>query len=279
MSLDEAIPDYRLGALDGSAANGLLAAFPVPLLCTTLSSMLKTGEGPLIDDVCLVIRNCALLTADPGRAVFCAELVSSSVIQDLDANLFSDDHFTRCACVYALGKLCSRASLPALQTAFSTWRDRDPLLMPELVFEMVWLGGNRWELLDQVIASPVYPTRWSAIGQLEGGIGTVGDAEKYDPRNLPCLQRLRRDDNGFVRDEANHCFALLTADIPRGISRGERRRRTQALRAQEPSVTFAKCSIQFGNYLSRSGQRSYQLDQLLKFIDHLALTQKSAPLS
>ena len=273
MNLIEKIRSYRLGVLDGSAAEGLLTTLPMPLLCATLSTILKAEDGPLIDDACLVIRDCALLTSSPDREAFQVGLAGSGIIQQLEANLLSHDHITRSTSVYTLGKLCSQPSLPALQTAFAAWRDRDPLLVPQLVFEMAWLGADKWDLLDLVLDSPVYPTRWSAIECLGGGIETAGDAEKYDPRKLHHLQMLQRDENGLVRDEANYYFEILTADIPRDISRGERKIRTKAIHAQKPQVTFAKCCIQFGNYLSQSGQRTYSLEQLLEFIDHLTVQQ------
>jgi len=272
MDAVEEIRRHIQSRLDGFAADEMLLRVPARELCAALSTILHVGDEAAIGDACLVIRDCALLASSPGTEEFRAELSESEVIKHLEATLFADNHVTRARVVYALGKICSTESLPVLHKAFATYRDTDPLLVPGLVFESVWLGANEWDLLDRVVESPVYLTRWSIIDRLSGLDGAALNEKGYDRRKLRYLEALRFDENSHVRDEATYCFQALTTYIPRDLPRGERKRRRTALHALEPRITFMTCSIRFGNHLQQSGQQSYTVGQLEEFIDVLVAT-------
>lgn len=268
----EEIRGHIQSTLDASAADALLSRVPVPVLCAALATILEADDADAIGDACLVIRDCALLASGPIREEFQAGLLENGVITHLEANLFADNHFTRASIVYTLGKICSTGSLPVLLKAFAAYRDTDPLLVPGLIFESVWLGGDEWSLLDRALESPAYPTRWSIVDQLSGLDGAALDENTYERRRLRYLEALQHDANRLVRDEASYWIQVLTTAIPRDLPRGERRRRRKRLHALEPPITYMTWSIRFGNHLHQLGQCSYTVRELEEFIDLLAST-------
>ncbi len=265
----EEIRGYIDSTLDGPAADALLERVPAPALCAALTIALQATDDAAISDTCLVIRHCALLASQPQCDDFSTHLLKSGVIAQLEGLVFADDCFIRAVVVYTLGKIGSTGSLPILQKAFAAYRDTDPLLVPHLIFESVCLGADEWDLIDQALASPVYPTRWSIIDRLGGLDGDALDEDAYDRRRLRYLEALRRDENRLVRDEAAYRVQVLTTSIPRDLPRGERRRRRKALYALEPTLTFLTCSQRFNNLLHQLGRQSYTVKEFEGFIDLL----------
>ena len=129
-----------------------------------------------------------------------------------------------------------------------------------------------WNLLDQALGSPVYPTRWSIIDHLTGLDGDALDEDVYDRRRLRYLEALRRDENRLVRDEATFHVQVLTTAIPRDLPRSERRRRRKVLHVLEPPITFMTCSLRFNTHLHQLERRSYTVKEFEAFIDLLADT-------
>lgn len=274
--LDE-IRGYRDSTLDGDAADALLERVTVPVLCATLTHVLRANDADAISDACLVPRDCALLASSPRGDEFDAGLRESGALGQLEELLFADDHFIRAWVVYTLGKISATRSLPVLHKAFAAYRDADPLLVPSLISECIWLGADEWDLLDQASESPVYLTRWSIIDRLSGLDGAALDADVYERRRLRYLEALRSEENRVVRDEATYLFQVLTTAIPRDLPRGERRRRRKALYALEPPMTFMTCSIRFNNHLHQLERRSYTVREFEDFIVLLADTLGTHP--
>lgn len=268
----EQIRDHINSTLDSAAADALVARIPAPELCTALATLLRTDDAEAISDACLVIRDCALLASRPRRDAFATHLRASGVIAQLEGLVFDDDHFTQSRAIYTLGKIVSTESLPVLKTAFMTYRDTDPLLMLDLMSECIWLGADEWDLLDQMIASLVYPTRWCLIHRLDGVEGAARNARAYVPRRLRYLEALQHDAQPLIRAEATYWRHVLTTALPRHLSSTERARRRAALDALTPPVTLLTWSMRFGNHLHQLGQRSYTVRELEEFIDRLVST-------
>jgi hypothetical protein len=273
MDATEVIRDHINGTLDGVAANHLLTHVPIDELCAALAMFLRSDDQAAIRDACLIIRDGALMASNPEQGWFRAALREYGVVKQLEENLFTDNHFTRGVTVYTLGKIGSTESISALRLAFTTYRDTDPLLVPELIFEMSWLGVDKWELIDRAGESPVYATRWSTVDAIkQHESGRVGKAKQVER-----LTRLIQDENHLVSDEARYAYAELggtpTPKLPRPA--GTIRQGESALHL--PSLLFWDCAIRFSNYLSQSEWHTYTVRELEDFIAKLPASSLDIP--
>jgi hypothetical protein len=134
----------------------------------------------------------------------------------------------RSQAIYTFGKMTFREDLPFLLNVFERYVDRDPLLVPKLIGEISWLGGESAPLLAGVRRHPQYLTRWSFFGTDAARVGRTGTEEL----RAACAE-LDADHAVVVRDEARHVLAEITMlaesakDGPRHdrASRRERKRR------------------------------------------------------
>lgn len=270
MSTYDAIRNYYWGALDDAAATVLLAENGVGALCAALSTLLHADDEEAVRDACLVIRDGVMMARHPRREEFWVRLTESGIIARLEALLFADSSNMRDTAAYTLGKIGSRASLPALVDALTVYRDTDPLLVPRLISEGIWLGANQWPLLAQALESPVYMTRWGILDIL--GALYPERKKRDERRRVRYLETLRHDTQSLVRQEATYYVQAAALEPLRDRSAEEQRHGQEELSALEPPFTYMTCSIRFSNYLHQAGRTSYTVRELEDFIDHLVST-------
>lgn len=134
-----------------------------------IAQLLRSEDYETFDLTCLFIRDLVLFSSrDPDCEEFVKDYPQSCVVKTLEQLLFCANHFTRHQLIYTLGKTCSYDSLDVLNQAFIELRDTDPLLLPRLIGEMGWLGAeNFWELIESMMMSQVYVTRWAVVDILD----------------------------------------------------------------------------------------------------------------
>jgi hypothetical protein len=237
-----------------------------------IDELLKSGDDEIVQLTCIFIRDLVLLgPPHPDCENFGQDYLESSIITTLEELIFSPNHFTRAQVIYTLGKTGSYKSISALNQAFSKFLNTDPILLPRIVFEMGWLGAENFRsLVEPIISSPIYMTRWAVIPMLPGFFGDDLQDELFQGR-LKCLEQLRRDSNPLIRAEAEYEYQLFKFHSNmHNLSKTDRKKQRKALEKQyKPSCCFDCMSMRFGNYLHTQGMTEYSIDDLEIFISNM----------
>ena len=239
-------------------------------LCNIINELLQSGDIETVDSTCLFIRDLVLYgSRHPDSERFVQDYPKSSIVTTLEQLLFSPNHFIRRQAVYTLGKTCSYGSIEALNQAFSALRDTDPILLPRVIGEMGWLGAeNFWALLDSMMSSPVYLTRWAVIAVLHEFVGD--DAQVQDElfqSKLRCVEQLRQDSNVLIQAEAEYEYQLLKFRSELcNLPKTDRKKKRKALEKQyKPAFCFDYISSLFTNYLYKEALTQYSVGELEAF--------------
>ncbi|BAZ13137.1 hypothetical protein NIES4071_49760 [Calothrix sp. NIES-4071] len=247
-------------------------------LCNIINELLQSEDNEIIGSTCLFIRDLLILgSRHHNREKFIKGYPESLIVENIEQLLFSPNHFTRKQVVYTLGKACSYSSTRVLNQAFNTYRDTDPILLPRLIGEMGWLGAeNFWELLDSMMNSKLYMTRWAVVHVLSEFIGD--DAQVQDElfqHKLRCTEQLRQDSNILIQSEAEYEYQLLKfRSSSYNLQRAERKKKRKDLERQyKPAFCFTGISSAFTNHLHTKGLTQYSIAELEAFI--LDMTQAS----
>jgi hypothetical protein len=159
--------------------------------------------------------------------------------------------------------------------SFHQWRDRDPIMLPRLMGELGWLGAENFdELLDAMMTSPVFATRWATVSLLQ---------EFLDEPETPLFDQkkqrweiLRHDPHRLVHQEAEYQYQLQLFRLEGSrLSSAEikqhkavrRKARKELDRQYAPTITFSAITSRFTNYLHELGQTDYTIEQLETFIE------------
>jgi rubredoxin len=192
-------------------------------------------------------------------------MVSAGVVAALEQNVFRRNHFVRDNAIYTLAKLGSVASVPALHRAFSRYRDSDPILLPNLVFELRWLGKKMWPLVEEMLSASHFSTRWATIRFLAEGCWP-SHADDFD-RYKASLQSLANESNALLVAEASYELKKLTCyNETRIVEKYEKRKLRKQVRKLQPATTFEQIRISFRNHLCRTGKEDYDITELERFI-------------
>lgn len=240
-------------------------------LCNKIETLLRSEDNETVGLTCLFITDLVLFGS---RHSDCKEFIEnypqSSIVKTLEELVFSPNHFTCKQAIYTLGKTCRYNSLATLNIAFATLRDTAPLILPRLLGEMGWLGAeNFWDLVELMMSSQIYITRWAVVDVLHEFNGD--DARVQDElfqRKYRCFNRLRQDSNTYVRSEAEYEYQLLKfRSEGYELTRAERKKKRKALESQyKPALWFDRISNAFTNYLHTKGLRQYSVNELEAFI-------------
>ncbi|BDA76267.1 hypothetical protein CAL7716_104330 (plasmid) [Calothrix sp. PCC 7716] len=245
-------------------------------LCNIINELLQSEDDEIIGSTCLFIRDLLVLGSRPHNSEkFVKGYPESSIVENLEQLLFSPNHFTRKQVVYTLGKACSYSSTKVLNQAFNVFRDTDPILLPRLIGEMAWLGAeNLWALLDSMMSSFLYMTRWAVVDVLSEFVGDDAQVkDKLFQSKLRYTEQLRQDSNILIQSEAEWEYQLLqfrssTYNLPRA----ERKKKRKDLERQyKPAFSYTRISSAFTNHLHTNGLTQYSVAELDAFI--LDMTQ------
>ncbi|MBE9182763.1 HEAT repeat domain-containing protein [Oculatella sp. LEGE 06141] len=243
---------------------------PSAELCNTINILLQSEDDETVNLTCLFIRDLLLFgNRHPDCKEFIEKYPQSSIVKTLEGLVFSTNHFICEQAIYTLGKTCSYDSANILSQAFAKLRDIDPLVLPRLLGELGWLGAeNFWELLDLMMSSPVYVTRWAVIAVLH----EFNSDDELLERKRRYVAQLRQDINIHVRLEAEYEYQLLRfRSEGHELSRAERKKKRKDLERQyKPALCFACVVSAFTNYLYTQGLMQYSVDELETFIIDMA---------
>ncbi len=140
--------------------------------------------------------------------------------------------------------------------------------------ELGWLGAANFdELLDAMITSQVFATRWATISLLQEFLDEP-ETPLFDQKQR-LWEILRHDPHPLVRQEAEYQYQLQLfrlegsrlSPAERKQHKAARRQARKALdRQYESGITFSAVTSRFMNYLYEMGQTDYTIDRLETFI-------------
>ncbi|KAB8141258.1 hypothetical protein F8S13_19370 [Chloroflexia bacterium SDU3-3] len=244
----------------------LLDMAPMPALVEQLGALLRSGDAEHVAAACLIIRDLTpVVPRHELGSAFRAAFASSPLVAALEELVLTGDRATRAEAIYTLGKTGCVASAAALRRAFDALYEADPLVLPRLVGEIWWLEGQHdWALIDTMVASRSYATRWAALAALSTWSGNTAFQAERQRR----YAALRQDAHPLVRAEADFAYQelLLEQRLP-SLPLRERRAQRAALERDRPRITFADMGHRFSAYLHARRQGSYTLEMLSQFLD------------
>jgi hypothetical protein len=250
----------------------IVNSISVVKLFNIIDELLKSEDSDKVRLTCNFIQDLVLLAPPhPDCKNFGQDFLESSIITTLEELVFSSNHFTRNQVIYTLGKTSSYRSIPALNQAFNKFLDTDPILLPRLVFEMGWLGAENFRsLVDPIISSPIFMTRWAVISMLPGFFGDDAQDELF-PGRLRCLEQLRGDSNPLIQAEAEYEYQLLKfRSNMHNLPKADRKKQLKLLGQQyKPVYCFDHMSMMFENYLYTKEITEYSIDDLVIFISNI----------
>lgn len=259
---------------DADYLGAIATSMPLSEFCNIVSLLLQSEDNETVGLTMLFITDLVMASSHhPQCAEFAEQYPTSLVVKTLEHMVSSPNHYICTQAVYTLGKTCSYDSIDAINQAFFKLRDIAPLALPRLMGEMGWLGAdNFWELLESMISSPVYATRWAVLGILHefNSDQPIEEDELYQHK-CKLVEKLRQDSNMYVRLEAEYEYQLLkfrseSYELPKA----ERRKQRKNLQLQyQPPYRFAAISSKFLNTLNNKGQKEYSISELESFIDAL----------
>jgi hypothetical protein len=239
--------------------------------CDVINELLKSTDTEIVGSTCLLIRDLVLYSNQYLKGgTLSQKYETSSILKTVEQLLFSENRWIRKAAVCTLGKTCSYGSIPALSEAFRTFRDSDPLLLPRLMGEMGWIGAeNFWELLDAMMESSFFVTRWAVVELLPEFIEDTDSQNELFLGKLRCLEKLRQDSNTLVKAEAEHQYQLLKfrSEMCNFSKSDHKKMRKDLDRKYTPVLRFSYISNRFEYYLNKKGLTQYSVDELEKFIE------------
>jgi hypothetical protein len=236
-------------------------------------NLLTTDNVASINDTCLFIRDYFLSCATNQICeASWNHKFKSLIIPQLEKLVFADNHFIRKQVIYTLAKICSYESVPILLQAFEQFRDEDPILLPQLVGELFWLGvDNCGDLMATMITSNQYTTRWAVIATLPTFMyHHADDTDENLVMRINFCEHLRHDANKFVQAEAEYeyqCLMLRRSQQQENLSKSEYKQRRQQIKTLKPALSFSQVEVEFSNYLYNHNLGKYTIPELEKFIN------------
>lgn len=247
----------------------------LPDATETLIQLLKSEDLETLSATCLLIRDYVRLG---GQNQICQEKWDSqskwAIVPELERLVLSDNHFIRKKVIYTLGKICSYDSVPILLRAFHKLRDQDPILLPRLVGELFWLGVDHpGDVIERMIASPQYLTRWAVLAILGEFIYNFCDeTDEIFVMKYKFCEFLSHDPNFWVQAEAKYEYECLKLNLRRGqgnLSKSEYKQQKKEVQGLKPGLSFFQVSGQFDNYLYGNRLYHYSIEELETFVGQL----------
>ncbi|AFY82299.1 HEAT repeat domain-containing protein [Oscillatoria acuminata] len=241
----------------------------------TLIQLLHSEELETFALTCLFITDSVLMGF---QNQICQEAWESqtklAIVPELERLILSDNHFIRKQVIYTLGKICSYDSIPILLQAFHQFRDQDPILLPRLVGELFWLGvDHREDVIETMIASPRYLTRWAVLTILGELIyNSPDETDEIFLMKYKFCESLCDDSNFLVQAEANYEYQFLKLNLrwrQENLSKSEYKKQKKELQRLKPSLSFFQVSGPFDNYLYGNQLYHYSIEELETFVGQL----------
>ncbi len=266
--------------MDFAYLGDALSQCDTPQLVDGIVGLLHDPDRNVVGQACLFI--CDLILIAPKRGLWLAfrdAYSTSPIVPTLEELVLAKNHFIRDHAIYTLGKTCSTASVPALYRAFQSLRDRDPLILPNLIFELKWLGFEAqelWSLVDGMTTSSRFTTRWAALAVLEKHAS--GADPDLSGAIEQCFERLCHDDHPLVRAEAEYRHQeWLVRQRSSTLVKAESRKRRRDLKRYKPAFLFWDIEMRYSHYLSLHRLIDYSIADLEQFIEQMIRVETDHP--
>jgi hypothetical protein len=273
MGMEHKILYYIDSIQDINYIADIVESLPYPALENLITNLLNSEYDEEVALICLFIRDVMTFgSSNPECRKFKENYPKSKILEKIEDLVFSNNHFIRSQAIYTLGKTCSYGSVEVLSRAFDIFKDTDPLMLPTLISEMGWLGSGKFlKMMESIIASKFYTTRWVALAILPDI--SKDDAELENERfkaNKNWINKLQEDSSIFIRLEAEYEYQLL--GFKRNLSnltRGEIKRNKKNLDQEfKPVVSFQSAALKFTRQLNMDGKSEYSVSDFQSFIEN-----------
>lgn len=239
----------------------ILGQYSLDEVFKEIDSILKTSEPEAIVRTLGFVRD-ANLYQHPFRDVFQEHLASSKIWDDLHDLLRAPDFSLRGNAIYTIGKLTNRDRAYLLSEAFPFYLENDPINLPRLLLELLWLTNEwNWGFVERVAASEHYLVRWSLCQLLDES----GNSTETLSRFLGILAQLKCDSHPLVAAEANLRFERVNVKLAPKLQKAEWRKEVKRIASLEPKVVFESAAMQF-----MRNRSNYSLGDFEGFVTGLA---------
>jgi hypothetical protein len=226
-----------------------------------IDSLLRTPEPKAIANTLCFVRD-ANLYKHPFRDAFQAHLASTKIWENLQGLLRAPDFGVRGSAIYTIGKLTNRDRAYLLSDAFHFYLENDPINLPKLLLELLWLTNEwNWDFVGRVAAAKHYLVRWSLCQVLDDS----GNSAETLGRFLEILGKLKCDLHPLVAAEASLRFERVNVKLGPKLQKSEWRKEVKRIASLEPKVTFESAAMQF-----MRNRSDYCLDEFDRFVTGLA---------
>lgn len=199
-------------------------------------------------------------------------LYRSEVGESYRKNCVGPDFVIRQNSIDTLAHYGFPEALHTLINAFKYASDRDPLLMPLLVSDVISLSdwhGRR--LMHELRSSDLYLMRWSVLAVLEHRHLPLDDKSAFLSRKA-FLKPLLNDDDLLVQAQARWLFEETRFERSlNSLSKQEKRWARKDLNARKPALCFDDIGLLFSHVMHRNGRADYLIDELDAFVQSLRL--------
>lgn len=181
------------------------------------------------------------------------ELISKSdIFSKLNNLLYQHNLFVRKDVIYTIGKIYFKQNANMLAEAYKFYRKTDPLIIPDILFELSWLTNRDiWSFIDELIKDNHFLFRWSAVDLLHKYNKNDNKSNKF----IDSLVLLSNDDNIYVSNEAKEL--LKRSCMTKQISEFDE---------ENLSITFLRLVIDFCNYQKTEKIRKYSIEDIEDYI-------------
>ena len=223
--------------------------------------ILRAVEPEAVAHTLSFVRD-ANLYRHPFRDAFQEHLASSRIWDNLHGLLRAPDYSLRSNAIYTIGKLTNRDRAHLLSDAFPFYLENDPINLPKLLLELLWLTNEwNWGFVERVAAAEHYLVRWSLCQVLDDS----GNSTETLGRFLGILAQLKRDSHPLIAAEANLRFERVNVKLGPKLQKSEWRKEVKRIASLEPKVMFESTAMQF-----MRNRSNYSLDDFDRFVTELA---------
>ncbi len=251
--------------------DALLKSVALESLIGSIIEMLQSEQKEHVLAANLFIRDMMTVVHSDTANAFQEGFTTSTIVDVFHKNVFADMYFVRYDTVYTIGKVILNGSLSVLLDAFGHYRERDPLLLPGLLFELNWLGhADMWSLIDQMAHSECDLTRWAVLSTyLFRHLRGAQSAENpgLAQSQMRYLDLFKTDSFHLLRQEADYKRREFDwAQTRSNLSKVERRSAKKVLELTAPTITFDKVPIRFGHHMIQTHMEDYSMADLEAFV-------------
>ncbi len=227
----------------------------------TIQAVVAEADPESVMHALTFVRDAALYP-HPHHDAFRAYLRHAPIWDHLKELLYAPNFHLRGSAIYTIGKLTHRDRAHLLIEAFPFYLEKDPINLPSVLLELVWLTNQwDWNFLQQTATARHYIARWSLCAVLDDRDSTPEIARHF----LEILASLKRDPHPLVAAEASFRFERIQVKLGPKLPKPEWRTEVKRIAELKPRYTFESAAMQF-----MQGRNDYTLEEFDRFLDNLA---------